>query len=61
MFYAIPENNFLNLSSNKKDNIINISERKITFIDLIKLIRFIDLKSIDIIHAMAKVQDLSQE
>ena len=54
VFYAIPENNFLNLSSNKKDNIINISERKITFIDLIKLIRFIDLKSIDIIHAHGK-------
>ncbi len=54
VFYAIPENKFFNLFSIKKDQIINISERKITFFDLVKLVKFIDMKSIDIIHAHGK-------
>ena len=54
VFYAIPENNFFNLFSIKKNKIINISERKISFFDLVRLVKFIDMKSIDIIHAHGK-------
>ena len=54
VFYAIPKNKFFKLFSNKKDKIINISERKISFFDLVRLVKFIDMNSIDIIHAHGK-------
>ena len=53
-YYAIPENNFFNYKSNIKNNFINISERKITIKDLNNLIKFIEINSIDIIHAHGK-------
>ena len=54
VFYAIPENNFFKSLSIKKENILNISERKIALHDLLRLVRFIDINSIDIIHAHGK-------
>ena len=54
VFYAIPKNKLFQKLSIQKDKIINISERKITFFDLVNLIKFIDLKLIDIIHAHGK-------
>ena len=54
VFYAIPKNKFFNSSSKIKLNTINISERKITFHDIVGLIKFIKKNSIDIIHAHGK-------
>ena len=52
-FYGIPKNcNFENyLDSNFN---IEISERKLNFIDILRLVNFIKSKSIDIIHAHGK-------
>lgn len=54
VYFAIPKNTLFNSSSNIKGNLINISERKITFKDIIGLIKFVNKKSIDIIHAHGK-------
>ena len=53
VFYALPNNKnyfcYLN-----KENFIEISERKISFKDIFNLRKFINLNSIDIIHAHGK-------
>ena len=53
IFYAMPKNyifrNYLN-----EENFIEISERRISVSDILKLKNFIFLKSIDIIHAHGK-------
>ena len=53
VFYGIPKNdnfkNYLNSSSH-----IEISERKLSFFDILKLVIFVKSKSIDIIHAHGK-------
>ena len=53
VFYAIPKN--YNFDNFLDDNFhIEISERKLSFIDILRLINFIKSKSIDIIHAHGK-------
>ena len=53
VFYGIPKNS--NFENHLEPNIhIEISERKLSFIDIFKLIVFIKSKSIDIIHAHGK-------
>ena len=53
VFYGIPKNcNFENYLDN--DFHIEISERKLSFIDILRLFNFIKSKSIDIIHAHGK-------
>ena len=53
VFYGIPKN--CNFENYLDPNIhIEISERKLNFIDILKLIIFIKSKSIDIIHAHGK-------
>ena len=53
VFYGIPKNcNFENYLD--RNNHIEISERKLNFIDILNLIIFIKSKSIDIIHAHGK-------
>lgn len=53
IFYALPQTNeYSSFLTNK--NHIQISERKITFGDILKIIKFIKVNSIDIIHAHGK-------
>lgn len=53
IFYALPQTKeYSSFLTNK--NHIQISERKITFKDILKLIKFIKVNSIDIIHAHGK-------
>lgn len=53
IFYGIPKNlNFENYLDNNFH--IEISERKLNFIDILRLVNFIKSKSIDIIHAHGK-------
>ncbi len=53
VYYAMPENkNFSN--QNNKAKFINISERKISLFDIYSICRFINLNSIDILHAHGK-------
>ena len=53
VFYGIPKNfNFENYLDD--DFNIEISERKLSFIDILRLVNFIKSKSIDIIHAHGK-------
>ena len=53
VFYGIPKNtNFENYLNNNIH--IEISERKLSFIDIFRLVFFIKSKSIDIIHAHGK-------
>jgi len=53
IFYAIPSNNNFLKKLNSKNH-LEISERKIIIKDLINLKKFINLNSIDIIHAHGK-------
>ena len=46
--------NTLKFSTGLLNNHIEISERKLSFIDILKLVFFIKSKSIDIIHAHGK-------
>ena len=53
VFYGIPKNfNFKKYLDN--DFHIEISERKLSFIDILRLVKFVKSKSIDIIHAHGK-------
>ena len=53
IFYAIPQNsNFIKYLNS--ENHIEISERRLSLKDIIKLKKFIKLKSIDIIHSHGK-------
>ncbi len=53
VFYAMPKNN--NFRNYLDPNFhIQISERKLNFIDILRLISFVKSKSIDIIHAHGK-------
>lgn len=53
VFYAIPKSKNFSNYLNQKNHIV-ISERKINPVDIFKLIKFIKLNSIDIIHAHGK-------
>ena len=53
IFYAVPQNsNFM--KDFNSENHIEISERRLSFKDIIKLKKFIKLNSIDIIHSHGK-------
>jgi len=53
VFFAIPFSSEYSKHLNKKNH-IEISERKITIIDILRLIKFVRLNSIDIVHAHGK-------
>ena len=53
IFYAMPKNNYF-LNFLNKENFLEISERKINFKDILNLKEFMNLNSIDIIHAHGK-------
>ena len=53
VFYAIPTNKNFNQLVNSRNH-IKISERKINFLDIYKMNKFIQNNSIDIIHAHGK-------
>ena len=53
VFFAIPFSSEYSKLLNKKNH-INISERKLRIIDILRLIKFVKVNSIDIIHAHGK-------
>ncbi len=53
VFYAIPKGDSFKKFL-REDNFINISERKLTLADLKDLLNFINIKSINLIHAHGK-------